>query len=270
VTAALSLTISSGSTLGAASGVPLRLWVMAFNDAGTVRLGVMNARNGTLVYWLGAWGIATTSAEGGAGGADNPQTFYTSTGLTLKAYVVLGYLTWESGLGTAGTWNAVPTRIELATSQTPLPGRTMQIQMNGSGAVATGTTTMPNDDTIPQNTEGDEYLTCAIAPSSAANLLMIEFLGQFSASVLSTFNLALFQDSTANALSSGMQTIPGANLSARVGLSHAILAGTTSITTLKIRAGLGAAGTVTFNGAAGGRLHGGVINSILRIVEMMA
>ena len=34
-----------------------------------------------------------------------------------------------------------------------------QIVATQTGAVATGTTTFPEDDTIPQNTEGDEYMT---------------------------------------------------------------------------------------------------------------
>ena len=43
-----------------------------------------------------------------------------------------------------------------------------------SGASATGTTVIPDDDTIPQNDEGDEYLTLAITPKSASNILVIE------------------------------------------------------------------------------------------------
>ena len=39
ITAATSLVISSGSTLGAASNTPFRVWIVGFNDAGTFRLG---------------------------------------------------------------------------------------------------------------------------------------------------------------------------------------------------------------------------------------
>ena len=42
-----------------------------------------------------------------------------------------------------------------------------------SGAVQTGTTTIPYDDTIPQNTEGTEFFTQAITPTSATNKLLI-------------------------------------------------------------------------------------------------
>ena len=37
--------------------------------------------------------------------------------------------------------------------------RTLQIVNSQTGAVATGTTTIPFDDTIPQNTEGTEFLS---------------------------------------------------------------------------------------------------------------
>ena len=42
------------------------------------------------------------------------------------------------------------------------------------GALATGTTVMPTDDTIPQITEGDEYMSLAITPKNALNILVIE------------------------------------------------------------------------------------------------
>ena len=42
------------------------------------------------------------------------------------------------------------------------------------GEVATGTTQIAADDTIPQNTEGDEYMTLSITPKSTSNILLIE------------------------------------------------------------------------------------------------
>src|SRR5258706_7973472 len=42
ITAATSLVISSGSTVGATNNVAFRLWIVGFNDAGTFRLGAVN------------------------------------------------------------------------------------------------------------------------------------------------------------------------------------------------------------------------------------
>ncbi len=52
--------------------------------------------------------------------------------------------------------------------------RLVQVVNTETGAVATGTTVMPADNTIPQNTEGDEYMTLAITPTNTNNKLLIE------------------------------------------------------------------------------------------------
>ncbi len=81
-------------------------------------------------------------------------------------------------------------------------GVPVQVVSVGSSAVATGTTTIPVDDTIPQITEGNEFMTLAITPRSATNRLLIRVVFHLSHGSVSTANLvaALFQDSTANAL----------------------------------------------------------------------
>jgi hypothetical protein len=103
---ATSIVVSSGSTLGTANATAFRIWIVAFNDAGTLRLGVINCLSGTSIFPLAGWGIASSTAEGGAGAADSPQVFYSGVGVASKPYVVLGYATYETGLATAGTWTA--------------------------------------------------------------------------------------------------------------------------------------------------------------------
>ncbi len=281
VTAALSLVVSSGSTLGARDGIPFRLWIVLFNDGGTLRLGVINCvttvdavgtstgSEVTAIYRLSAWGIASSTAEGGAGAADSAQTFYTGSAVTSKAFVVLGYATWESGLATAGTWSAGPTRIQLFGPGVPLPGQVVQSQRNDTGAVATGTTVTPLDDTIPQNTEGDQYMTQAITPSSAANVLDAQANAYLCSSVVNAMTLALHQDSDANALKSSIGEV---NLIAgphAQRVKHRMLAATTSATTLKARAGGSNAGTTTFNGGLGARYFGGTLHSFMQVDEVM-
>jgi len=281
VIAANSLVVSSSSTLGTRDGIPFRLWIVLFNDGGTLRLGVINclttvagAGSGsdvTAVYPLSAWGIASSTAEGGAGAADSAQVFYTGSTVTSKAFVVLGYATWESGLATAGTWSAGPTRVQLFGAGVPLPGQTVQVQRTQTGAFpGVGSSTIPLDDTIPQNTEGDQYMTQAITPNSAANVLSISHVGNYAYSVaVSPFITALFQDSVANALAAVSGSVGGANWAITVPLRHVMLAATTISTTMKIRAGGASAGTTTFNGAAGVRQLGGALASILAIEELV-
>jgi hypothetical protein len=139
-----------------------------------------------------------------------------------------------------------------------------------TGAVATGTTDMPYDDTIPQNTEGDEYISNSITPQKTSNILVIEVVFNWSTDVNEGVTIALFQDSTAGALAS-FSDHPHATFSITkpTNFRYVMTAGTTSSTTFKVRAGgaVGAGGTITFNGVAGSRYLGGNMKSSITITE---
>lgn len=276
VTAALSLTVSSGSTLGTSNSVPFRLWIVAFDDAGTVRLGVIKCLAGTAaagysIYQLGQYPFASSTAEGGAGAADSAQVFYTGTAVGSKAYSVLASASWETGLAAAGTWNASPTRPPLMFGAgSPLPGTVIQTAQNQTGAVATGSTAFPMDDTIPQSTEGDQYMSQAIVPSSASNILDIHVRGVISGSIASTMASALFQDAAADALAASNTTTSAAGgHETSSTIRHRMLAGLSVSTTFKWRASANGA-TTTFNGSAGGRIFGGAMNSYMDAQELVA
>lgn len=270
VTAALNITIPSTKGIGFANATPGRVWIGALDNAGTVELFVVNCLNGTSTYPLQGWGIITTSAVSGATAAAVPYSTAARTGV---AYVPIGYATWETGgtLGTAGTWNVAPTRMQLfQPGSTPLPGQEIQCQESYTGAVASGSTAIPLDDTIPQNTEGTQFMTQTITPTSSANLLRIEAQLNLASPVAATGALALFQDAIANALAvagidaglSGTETLSP--------ISWSMQAGTISATTFKLRAGDGGSHTWTFNGAGAARHYGGTLASFLRAREVMA
>lgn len=149
-------------------------------------------------------------------------------------------------------------------------GEIVQVANFQTGAVNTGTTVMVNDDTIPQNTEGDEYMTLAFTPKSATNNLKIdiEWFGSHSSTTAGMY-MALFQDTTVDALAAAWGT-KNAIATGAVGLtmSHFMVAGTASSTTFKVRAGAAVAGTTTFNGGGGLRLFGGVVPSSITITEI--
>ncbi len=138
-----------------------------------------------------------------------------------------------------------------------------------TGAVNTGSTGIPNDDTIPQNTEGDEYMTLAITPNDAGNNLYITVTIHLSTDTATRWlQAALFQDSTANALAATMSYVPDIFHTAVLTFTHKMAAGTTSSTTFKVRAGLSNTGTTTFNGVNGSRYMGGVLASSITIEEV--
>jgi hypothetical protein len=148
-------------------------------------------------------------------------------------------------------------------------GSVTQFVSTQTGAAATGSTQIPFDDTIPQNTEGDQYMTLAITPKSASSTLMIYVIAQIVASTTVNCSMALFQDSTANALKAVSFATNGSNLVETI-LLHSMTSGTTSATTFKMRAGCNT-GAVTFgfNGTSGGtRRFGGVAGSGMYIYEI--
>lgn len=147
--------------------------------------------------------------------------------------------------------------------------RVAQIVDTRTGAVATGTTVLPFDDSIPQNTEGDQYMSLSITPTNSSSVLLIEVAGFASHSASTTIIAALFQDTTANALASAAHYQPTATALVNLGFSYYMTAGTTSATTFKVRIGAPAAGTTTFNGVVGARYLGGVFASSITITEYL-
>jgi hypothetical protein len=146
----------------------------------------------------------------------------------------------------------------------------IQVVNTMNGAVATGTTTIPQDDTIPQITEGTQFMTLAITPTSATSLLKIDVVINGAASSGNSWATALFQDSTANALAATNFSVAANNLVSYSGFTHFMTAGTTISTTFRVRCGTVTAGTFTFNGQSAGRIFGGVIASSITISEVAA
>lgn len=146
--------------------------------------------------------------------------------------------------------------------------RIVQVVNTQTGAVATGTIVIPADDTIPQITEGDEYMTLAITPKNTSNFLKIEVVLASAHTGGGAWTVALFQDSTANALAAMYNFYEGNNLQGQIKFTHYMTAGTTSATTFRVRAGDVGAGTTTFNGISGGRIFGGVMASSITITEI--
>jgi hypothetical protein len=194
-----------------------------------------------------------------------------SNGATLTAVLTAGALGGSSDAA-AGT----PSLRSLGTGATQacagndsrLSGHVfVQKQRTDSGTSATGTTTVPFDNTIPQNTEGTQFMTVSITPNASSNLLHIRAQGFFSPSVAAWEIMALFQDSTANALAAVAQYTTTGTGGSPLMIDWWMTAGTTSSTTFKIRAGMNTAGTTTFNGNGGNQLFGGVMNSFIEVTE---
>lgn len=274
LTGATSLVISSGSTLSTANSTPFRFWVVGFNDGGTFRIGVVNCKdmsgNGLNMMKLRDDMLASSTAEGGAGGADTYHVIYTGSAVTSKAIRILGYIDYTTGLATAGAYSGPPDKVQSFGLGVSLPGQIVKSYHYATEAQNTGTTTIPADDTIPQNTEGTEFMSVAFVPSESVNVLDIQAKTYLSRNAAPGIVVAaLFQDSTANALASAWQNVISNQGAFYTMLNHMMLAGTSSSTTFKIRAGGEAASTTYFNGNSAGRYFGGTMYSYIRITEIM-
>lgn len=206
--------------------------------------------------------LATSTA------AANKIPYYTGT-------TTAGTLDWNSATALSASTTAIPSQTVVKnyvdTEVAAITGTEIQYVETVLSTVATGTTLVPDDDTIPQNTEGDEYFTCAITPTSATNKLHIKVILQIATNNAAAYLVAgLFQDTTANALAVGYTAATSATATDQIVIEYRMTAGTTSATTFKMRAGGTAAGTVTINGQGGSRKFGGAMVSKIMISEISA
>lgn len=124
ITSAQSLVISSGSTLGQVDGQASRIWVYLLSTGELAVSGKLFPENA----------LVTTTAEGGAGGADSRTVMYSTTARTDVAVRLIGYI--DNTQTTAGTWASAGTQIQLLNKQVPkLP--TLQKFTSGSGTYIT-------------------------------------------------------------------------------------------------------------------------------------
>lgn len=255
----LSLT---GTTLNAAGITTLTVGTTTITSGTTQRLLYDNAGV------LGEIAVPTAGKilrSDGTSFAASTSTFADTYGVSTLLYassanVVTGLATVNSAVLTTSS-GGVPTFVmqgSLLVNRTYASSTTRQ----------TGTTTIPMDNTIPQKTEGDEYLTITHTPLNTANRLVITAQFQISPSALSTPIIALFQDTASNALAAAFtSSVPSANYVTQAILRYEMAAGTTSATTFKIRIGMNVAGTLTVNGFSGNSYFGGTMYSHIQVEE---
>lgn len=180
------------------------------------------------------------------------------------------YASWSVVFGeqpSAAKWNILGTNDAYFSSYIDRAGFPIQRVGNSTTAVATGTTRIPLDDTIPQITEGDQYMTQAITPTATTSILIIEINALLNPSAAENVICALFQDATANALAAGRQYMATGGGALNAVLRHIMVAGTTSSTTFRFRAGTVSSGTLTFNGSGGAREFGAITKSTMSVTE---
>lgn len=94
-TAATSLVISAGSTLGQVSGVSSIIYVYVANDSGTAVLAASSKK------FLDSFDLYSSTAEGGAGAADSATTLYSTSAFSTKAIKLIAIIEITQ---TTGNW----------------------------------------------------------------------------------------------------------------------------------------------------------------------
>ena len=263
---ATSVAISSGSTGGSSSGFASRIWVAAILTGGAVELAWYNACSLVEILPFDEGSVISTTAEGGAGGADTAGVWYSTTARSSVPFTILGY--FDSTQATAGTWATPPTRV--VTNPKNRPGDVIQRARNTTAAVVACSTALPIDDTIPAAAEGTQILTRAITPKSGANLLRVEVAAFGCAGAADIIVGAAINRDSAAAVKAVL-TDSGANGAFNLVLNYQTPANQETSTTFNIRMG-SAATTIHLNAfaTAGTRAFGGVGASEMIITEISA
>jgi hypothetical protein len=146
----------------------------------------------------------------------------------------------------------------------------LQSVVSKSTSTSSGSGNIPYDDTIPQNTEGTEFLTVNFTPVSASSTLQIEVMAYFSTAGAGGDEMigGLFVDSTASALAAGLSDSYSDPAIKPIHIVHTVASGSTSTRTYKLRAGR-PSGTIHFNSEGGTRKLGGVLTSWIRVTEYL-
>jgi hypothetical protein len=136
--------------------------------------------------------------------------------------------------------------------------------------------TIPDDDTIPQSTEGAQVFTMTYTPKSATDQIHVQYelnYGQTAGAGTGrgVLIVALFRDNDTDAMAVSYNGAYYANGAPWNGaqLNHMFTAGTTNPITLKIRIGfIEPFGNVTINGHNGARYFGGKSAQRMRVMEV--
>lgn len=192
ITAATSLVIPSGATLGtSSSNVPFRIWLFLEYNAGAPEIVAAVCSSTTQVFPCSSWEFnrtATTTITGLAASSGVP---YSTTGVSNDAIRIIGYCDFASGLATAGAWASACTTLQLFGPGIKKPGDPIQTIYVQSATAATTTAS-----SLTALTNG---LTQPITLSSAMNLIRLDFRGTVNLSGSSTGGAQLYRTSVATA-----------------------------------------------------------------------
>jgi len=246
---AIDLATDVTGTLPAANG---GTGITSLGTGVATALGQNVTGSGSIV--LGTSPTLTTPALGTPSAVVLTNATGTATSLTAgEATAALGLKTATTTVSVSGATAPTSGQVLTATSstaatwQTPSGGggKVAQVVVATTNTPATTTSIIPVDDTIPQSTEGSEFITVSITPTNSSSTLLIDFNAYFSASNLQTVTFTIFRDSGADAIQATIATLSSSNYLMPIVAKAIVIAGATSATTFKLRFGPAASSTAT-------------------------
>lgn len=238
---ALSFTITSGNTMGSLNGTPFKLWVVAFNDGGVIRLGAFNASiPNNNVFSIDEDSLQ--SSQTGTSGGNSAGLYYANAAsIPSRAVRILGYVEFASGQATAGTWATTPTKVQLFGPGIKRPGDVVKMGV-GSTSTTTSTTSTASPGTATP-------LSGSITLSSSTNLVRVVAYGGLQSATSNVTAVAQIFRGASTAIGTQSTTYTQA-AGAAVAAPSTNFAfdspGTTSSTSYTVRVWCNAAGTCTY------------------------
>lgn len=262
VTSALSVVLASGGTLGFTAAEAGRLYVWAIDNAGTVELALSRTAD---IFPEG--NLVSTTAIGS--GSDSAAAMYSTSARTNVACRCIGYIEITTG-ATAGEWDNSPTKIQI---MGPGVRRTGDIVQDVSSSTTTSGTTasaIPWDNTKPQISEGAALLSRTITPTSILNKLVIDCnIPLIDASATTVCMLALFKNSDADALTTGVGIVQASSIGLQLAIHYEMTAGSVSELIFSTRVGPHS-GTMAWLRGYSGDVLNGTLRAYLRVKEVFA
>jgi hypothetical protein len=156
--------------------------------------------------------------------------------------------------------NSAATSFEFTTAR-----RLFQTLSTSTSSMITCSTAIPDDNTIPQITEGDQILSLSITPTTSTSLIEI-IIHANGTSGIGASMMTLFSDI---ASSNALQTTYFSSVSSsavNANLYYNISSASTTTRTYSVRVGP-ASGTMYINGSGGNQRFNGTANTWMQIIE---
>lgn len=139
-----------------------------------------------------------------------------------------------------------------------------------TGSLASGSTAMPQTNSMPTNSQGTQFMALAITPKSSTSVLVIDVEAPVSFSADQHGAMALFVDNDVNAIAA-VRFSAGSGWGIVPTLKKVVSSGSTTARTYKVRIGTRDGNMVYLNGTAGeGQYFGGIGAATITITEYAA